>query len=213
IEEARAHRSERETQLADHLAKIERDIQGIDHERRLIARERQIVEETEAGLHAREQELRDREETFRKRLDQRLDDRLREARREIDAVVDQLKARTSSIAADAERRAARLVPTGDIGSARADARSALDTVVGKVRESTDGPPSAASAGQSRPAVVGDRVAVGPLGLEGIVQAVHDGTAEVDVRGKRLRARIDELRVIASAAAIAASPAGVGVMGA
>ena len=54
------------------------------------------------------------------------------------------------------------------------------------------------------------MAVGPLGLEGIVQAVHDGTAEVDVRGKRLRARIDELRVIASAAAIAASPARVRV---
>jgi DNA mismatch repair protein MutS2 len=213
IEQARTHRSERETQLADHLARIERDIQGIDHERRLIARERQIVEETQARLHVREQELRDREETFRKRLDQRLDERLREARREIDAVVDQLKARTSSIAADAERRAARLVPTGDIGAARAEARNALDSVAAKTRESTEGPPSppaAASGRHPRPAVIGDRVAVGPLGLEGIVQAVHDGHAEVDVRGKRLRARIDELRVIAPAAAAAANPARVRV---
>jgi DNA mismatch repair protein MutS2 len=54
------------------------------------------------------------------------------------------------------------------------------------------------------------VAVGPLGLEGVVQAVHDGSAEVDVRGKRLRARIHELRVIAPAASVAASPSRVRV---
>ena len=213
IEQARTHRSERETQLAEHLAKIEREMQRIEHERRLVAREREIVEQTQARLHAREQELRDREETFRKRLDQRLDERLREARREIDAVVDALKARTSSIAAEADRRAARLVPTGDIGSARADARTALDAVIGKVRQHADGSPSpsaAPSAGPSRPAAVGDRVAGGPLGLEGVVQGVHDGTADVDVRGKRLRARLDELRVIAPAASTASSPSRVRV---
>jgi DNA mismatch repair protein MutS2 len=213
IEQARAHRSERETQLADHLAKIERDLQGIDHERRLIARERQIVEDTQTRLQSREQELRDREETFRKRLDQRLDDRLREARREIDAAVEALKARTSSIAADAERRAARLVPTGDIGSARADARNALDAIARRAREKPDGPPSppaGAAAGPSRPAGVGDRVAVGPFGVEGVVQAIHDGHAEVDVQGKRLRARIDELRIIAPATTVASSPARVRV---
>jgi len=47
------------------------------------------------------------------------------------------------------------------------------------------------------------VAVAPLGLEGIVQSIHDGHAEVDVRGKRMRARVDELRVLAPAAAAAA----------
>jgi len=38
IEQARAHRSERESQLAEHLAKIERDMQALEHERRLAAR-------------------------------------------------------------------------------------------------------------------------------------------------------------------------------
>ena len=52
----------------------------------------------------------------------------------------------------------------------------------------------------KPPVVGDRVAVGGLGLEGIVQALHDREAEIDVRGKRLRARIDELRVLVPAGA-------------
>jgi DNA mismatch repair protein MutS2 len=37
-----------------------------------------------------------------------------------------------------------------------------------------------------------------------VQSLHDGTADVDVRGKRLRARIDELRVITPAAAASSS---------
>src|SRR6185369_14186498 len=45
IEQARAQRGVREAQLAEHLAKIERDLQDLDHARRLAARERQMVEE------------------------------------------------------------------------------------------------------------------------------------------------------------------------
>ena len=85
IAQARTHRSERESQLADHLARVERDLQSLEHDRRLAARERQTLEETAAKLHAREHELRHREETFRKRLDERIEERLRDARREIDA--------------------------------------------------------------------------------------------------------------------------------
>jgi DNA mismatch repair protein MutS2 len=162
-----------------------------------VARERQMVEETQARLQGRERDLRDREETFRKRLDQKLEERLREARREIDSGVDALKARTSSIAADAERRAARLVPTGDIGSVRADARSAVESIGERVRQGVDAPAKTAPA-STKPAAIGDKVAVGPLGLEGIVQSIHDGHAEVDVRGKRMRARVDELRVLVAA---------------
>jgi len=46
--------------------------------------------------------------------------------------------------------------------------------------------------------VGDRVIVGGLGLEAVVTSVHDGTADLDVRGKRMRASIRDLRVISSA---------------
>ena len=35
--------------------------------------------------------------------------------------------------------------------------------------------------------------VGGLGLEAIVTAVHDGTADLDVRGKRMRASVRDLR--------------------
>jgi DNA mismatch repair protein MutS2 len=201
IENARAQRTKREAQLAEHLAKVEREMQGLDHERRLVARERQMVEETQARLQSREQELRDREETFRKRLDQKLDERMRDAKREIDAVIDSLKQRASSIASEAERRAARLVPTGDIGSARADARGALEDIDNKLRGPSEGPPfptSLPAGASSRPAGLGDRVAVGPLGLEGVVQSIHDGHAEVDVRGKRMRAKVADLRVLVPA---------------
>ena len=208
IAQARAQRTAREAQLADHLAKVEREMQGLDHERRLLAREHQMIEETQGRLQAREQELRGREETLRKRLDQKIEERLREAKREIDSVVDALKARTSSIAADADRRAARLVPTGDIGAARADARSAIDAVAGRLRETVESP--APPPADARPAATGDRVTVGSLGLEGIVQSVHDGHAEVDVRGKRMRARLADLRVVSTAATVAASPSRVRV---
>jgi DNA mismatch repair protein MutS2 len=133
LERARAHRGEREAQLAEHLARIERDMQSLEHERRLAARERQTIAETEARLASREQELKHREETFRKRLDERIEERLREARREIDAVVERLRVRTETMATQAERAAARLVPTGLSGGARAEARAAIDQIGERLR--------------------------------------------------------------------------------
>jgi DNA mismatch repair protein MutS2 len=47
---------------------------------------------------------------------------------------------------------------------------------------------------------GARVHVGPLGLEGVVLELHGKMAEVDVRGKRLRAPVRDLRVISTSAA-------------
>ena len=214
IEQARAHRSARESQLAEHLAKIERDMQALDHERRLASRERETLAETSAKLQGREQELRNREETFKRRLDERIEERLRDARREIDAVVEALKVRTDALAADAERRIApRLViPTGETGAARADARAAID-VIGERLRAPSQPAEAAPVAQTEPSrapAIGDRVLVGAFGLEGVVQALHERDAEVDVRGKRLRARVDELRVVTPAAAVNAQPGRVRV---
>jgi DNA mismatch repair protein MutS2 len=41
--------------------------------------------------------------------------------------------------------------------------------------------------------------VGGLGLEAIVTALHHGTADLDVRGKRMRASVRDLRTIGAAA--------------
>jgi DNA mismatch repair protein MutS2 len=214
IERARAHRSERESQLAEHLARVERDVQSLEYERRLAARERQTVTDLGAKLQAREQDLKNREETFRRKLDQKIDERLREARREIDAVVGRLKARTETMAAQAERAAGQLVPTGESGGARADARAAIDAIEERLRHSASGTPRVAAASApaipAKPAAVGDRVLVGPLQVEGVVTSVSGRDAEVDVRGKRLRASVDALRVVGASASTSAAPAPVRV---
>jgi DNA mismatch repair protein MutS2 len=211
IEQARSYRSERESQLAEHLARVERDRQGLEHEHRLAARERQTLEETAAKLQAREHDLKDREETFRRRLNEKIEERLRDARREIEAVIDNLKSKTEALATEAERRLApRLIPTGQTGAARTEARAAIEQIGEKLRAPVEVQAAAPAPADQRRASVGDRVLVGSLGLEGVVQSLHDGSAEVDVRGKRLRAKIDELRVITTASAVAAQPSRVRV---
>jgi DNA mismatch repair protein MutS2 len=212
IEQARAHRTARETQLAEHLAKIERDMQGLDHERRLATRERETLAEDSVRLQQREQELRNREETFKRKLDERIEERLRDARREIDGVVNALKVRTDALAAEAERRMApRLISTGDTGTARAEARAAIEAIGNRLRSPVEQAAAARPRSETgRAPAIGDRVLVGAFGLEGVVQALHDREAEVDVRGKRLRARLDELRVVATAAAVQTNPARVRV---
>ena len=211
LDRARAHRGERETQLADHLARMEREMQNLEHERRLAARERESQGEAAAKLRSREAELKNREETFRRRMDERIEERMREARREIDAIVERLRVRTETMAAQAERAATRLIPTGQSGGARAEARAAIDSIGDRLRRSLDGggrseqPVAALPADALRPPAVGDRVLVGALGLEGVVQVLHDREAEIDVRGKRLRARLDDLRVMSPAGAGAPQP--------
>ena len=169
---------------------------------RAPARRRASAQTLERGagakLHAREQALRQREETFRGGSNEQLDERLREARREIDAVIDALKARRdSSIAADAERRAARLVPTGETGAARADARAALDDIGAQAARTIRGSSAVARPSGARR----DRRARRPRrwsarsASKASCSRMHDGHAEVDVRGKRMRARVDDLRVL------------------
>ncbi len=209
IESARQHRSVREAQLAEHLAKVERDLQSLDHERRLAARERAALEE-------------DRDEDAGARAG------TPQPRRDVPAPARRANRRSPARRAPRDRRRRQCIEGEDgrdgggrrapFGAAtrhphRRDRRRASR---GEGRRRGDRPGSFAftirslqprRGSQSRvpdapgkPPVVGDRVAVGGLGLEGIVQALHDREAEIDVRGKRLRARIDELRVLVPAGA-------------
>jgi DNA mismatch repair protein MutS2 len=197
VEAARDYRSAREAQLAEHLAKVDDDLHALDHERRLVSRERQLLEEETARMQQRETALAEREQTFRRRLNEELEVRLREARSEIDRVVAELKQRSAALAAEAARAAAQApsLSTGDTGALRAEARAALQTIAERVQTIA---PQAPAAGSTTPATIGDRVSVGLLGLEGVVQAMHDGQAEVDVRGKRLRVAAADLQVLGRA---------------
>ncbi len=205
IDSARQYRSLRETQLAEHLAKVDQELHALEHERRLVAREREQLADLEARFRSREETLRAREEQARRRVETQLEDRLRDARREIDGVVDDVKRRAATLVSQAARRAAAEaapLSTGETGAVRAEARAALDRVGDKAHAAwAGGTASAAPAADTRvsgggPAPSpGDRVSVGPLKLEGVVRAIHGRDVEVDVRGKRLRATLDDLRVL------------------
>jgi DNA mismatch repair protein MutS2 len=196
---ARDNLSAREAQLAEHLAKIDHDMRSLEHERRLVARERETLSEVEGRLRQREDALRQREETFRRRLNEEVDAQVRQARREIDDVIAGLKAKAAAIAT-----APRLVSTGDTGGVRSDARAAVEEVARRILAGEAAPAER----QADHAVisnlplatpnVGERVIVGGLGLEAVVTAVHDGTADLDVRGKRMRASVRDLRVVGAA---------------
>ncbi len=189
IAAARQNLSEREAQLAEHIAKIDRDMRELEHEHRLAARERQTLEADELRMRQREDVLRHKEETFRQRLHEEVDAKVREARREIDDVIAQLKEKAAMIA----QEHSRAVSSGESGGLRHDARIAVDRAARRFLDPLDEPEAEAPAG--RPPAVGDRVAVGGLGLEGIVTSIHDDTVELDVHGKRMRASTRDLRVV------------------
>jgi DNA mismatch repair protein MutS2 len=193
---ARENLSAREAQLAEHLAKIDHDMRALEHEHRLAARERETLKAAETQMHHREDALRQREDTFKRRLNEELGTQVRHARKEIDEVIEALKAKADAIA-----RGPRLVSTGDTGKARSDARAAVDNIAARVAagdapSAIDNPQSISNLQSAIGNVaVGSRVIVGGLGLEATVTAVHDGTADLDVRGKRMRASVRDLRVI------------------
>ena len=212
IDAARRHRSEREAQLAEHLARVDQELHALEHERRLVVRERGALAEQEGRFKTREEALRQREEEGRRRLESEFEERLRDARREIDGVVEGLKRKVATLAAEAAHRVAEApvpVSTGETGAVRSEARAALEKVQEKLRAEMQDAPAAVPPGAGpspgpqgvRPAP-GARVAVGPLGLEGVVAAVYEREAEVNVRGKRLRASFDELRLLAGGVAVA-----------
>jgi len=213
LDEARRNISAREAQLAEHLAKIDADLRSLDHERRLVTREREGLVESETRMKAREQAMRDKEERLRHRADEELAARVRVAKDDIDKVVDDLRREVDRLTAEASRRAlhGRPVSTGEAGAARAQANAALEQVAGRLREGPEPAPPEPAAGDGAAARVGDRVLLRGLGVEGRVIAVQAGDADVDVRGKRLRARLAELQVVGRAAQSEPSRVNVNVM--
>jgi DNA mismatch repair protein MutS2 len=141
-------------------------------------------------MQQREDALHQREETFKKRLNAELETQVRAARKEIDEVIDALKAKADAIA-----HGPRLVTTGDTGKARSDARAAVEAIAARANDGAVPETASAQPLAPSPVSVGSRVIVGGLGLEATVTSIHDGTADLDVRGKRMRASVRDLKVI------------------
>ncbi len=196
VDRARQALGTRELQLSSQLERMDRDLARLAEDRKAVVAEREALAQARARTERREEELREREAAFRRKLNDRVEERVRTATREIDAVVQALKRQTSALTTR-EAGAPRL-STGDQGSLRAHARAAVEAAaaraIGEGGEATAETPAPAPV-ESRPARVGDTVIVPPFGLQGVVKAIADGHAEIDVHGKRLRATTRDLRVI------------------
>jgi DNA mismatch repair protein MutS2 len=197
IAAARGYLSDDQKRLQAHLSRLDAQARALEGDRVKLERERRAFNETNAELSKREKALAEREEVFKKRLNERLDERLRQARRDVDAVIEQLKDKSEAIAEKAALRAA--INTGETGSARAEARAEIDRIVEDLRHPASAGSAAvkASVVQASEPEVGSRVTVGGLGLEGVVMSIDGNRAEIDVRGKRIQAKVKELRVIGS----------------
>lgn len=203
IAAARGNLGERETQLAAHLERVDRELGALEQDRRLVGRERADLAEADRKLRSRETAVREREHALRRRLDAKIDDQLRAASQEIETVIEGLKARVSVLTEKGSRRSAITVSTGEAGAARAEARAALDAAAARFKAEAftvpQTPPDEGLAASTVSLAPGVRVEVGALGLEDVVLELHGKHAEVDVRGKRLRASVRELRIIGGAA--------------
>ena len=202
IAAARGYLSDDQKRLQAHLSRLDAQARTLEAERLKLDRDKRAFNEANASLTTRERTLAEREEVFKKRLNERLDERLRQARRDIDEVIDRLKEKSEAIAEKASLRAA--INTGETGLARAEARGELDRIVEDLRHPASGASKDAPlhgdrrGGSLDPPGVGDKVSIGGLGLEGVVLSIDGNRAEIDVRGKRIQAKVKELRVIAPA---------------
>ena len=131
IAAARGYLSDDQKRLQAHLSRLDAQARALESERTKLERDKRAFNETNAELTKREKSLAEREEVFKKRLNERLDERLRQAKRDVDAVIDQLKEKSEALAEKASLRA--VINTGETGSARAEARAEIDRIVEDLR--------------------------------------------------------------------------------
>ncbi|MGE3274604.1 MAG: endonuclease MutS2 [Vicinamibacterales bacterium] len=208
---ARGFLSDDQKRLAAHLERVDAQARALESERSRLQRDRRALEDAQKAAAAREADLAEREARFTKRLGERLDDRVRQAKRDIDQVIAELRQKSDALVEQAAARTSG-VSTGEAGATRAAATAAVDRIAASVRG--DGPVSAGPAptpdAPAGPPVVGARVAVGGLGLEGTIVAIQGAQADVDVRGKRMRSPLGNLRVLAAPAKAGSSQVRVNV---
>ncbi len=200
INDARARRSGRESLLADHLSRIDQELATLDRERKLTLEERRGLGIERQRVLEREAQLAEREAVLKRRLNDRVNDKLREAKAEIDRIVAELKQKADAMGDRQQARLASRAPvlsTGDVGALRADARAAV-TAVGEAI--TGAPEAKAEPRLDEPPALGQKVFIASFGTEGIVRGVAGERIDVEVRGKRMRVALSDLRLRGDAGA-------------
>ena len=218
IEDARGRRSAREAQLAEHLARTETTLRELESARAEVAAERERLSAEDSRLATARREVEQRQAELREQAKRGVAAEIEAARQEAETIVAGLRARAADLSRQAGRRSAGRpkLSTGETGGLKREATDALAAVAerrgGGPRARSVAPdaepPPAPSRVAAAPPAVGNRVAVESLGMEGQVVAIHGRKAEVDVRGKRLRVGLGDVRIIADAPA--ASGGGVTV---
>ena len=205
VDDARGRRSAREAQLAEHLARVERDLARVNAQRTELEAARRRLDDERAALEQARRTLDEREEAARRRLRTGVDAEIKAARAAVEEIVGDLRARAGALVRPAAgRRAAerpplRPVTTGATGELKRVAVDALEKVRARSAATLPAPPEPPPPA-APPPPAGSRVRVESLGLEGTLVAVRGDDAEVEARGKRLHVPAGSLRVVETAAA-------------
>ena len=199
VDDARGRRSAREAQLAEHLARVERDMARVNAQRTDLEAGRRQLEDDRAALERARRAFDENEKSARQRLRTGVDAEIKAARSAVEAIVSDLRARAGALVKPAGGQAAdrprQRVTTGATGELKRAAVDALEKVRDRSAQTLPAPPEPPAA--ATPPPVGSRVRVESLGLEGILVAIHADDAEIEARGKRLRVPAGHLRKVAA----------------
>ena len=197
IADARARRSGRESQLAAHLDRVDKELAVLNAEKAVTLKERDALVAERLSLQQREARLAEREAVLKRRMDDKLNERLRDARAEVDKVVADLKAKAQQVAGQAETRLrdGRGLSTGDIGELRAEARSSLGQIEDAIGSAIEGAPPLDPRDEAPAAIPanGATVFVTSFGVDGIVRGGQGKNVDVEIRGKRMRVSLKDIR--------------------
>lgn len=213
IEAARGHRSDREAQLANHLAKIDDDLQKLEAERRALAAARGELVNEQTRLSAAKRLVQEREDKARQRLSDGVRVQLKAVRAEMNEVIEGLRAKVAELEKTAAARAVtgrRGLSTGDTGILRATSRGAVDEIAARTRANVRPPDTGADRSIAHDLsttvralttapTIGDAVTVTTLGVVGRVVGVRGANVEIDVRGKRVHVTVGDLSASSEAA--------------
>ena len=207
IDAAKRKRGDRETQLAEQLTKVDDNLQQLETERKQLFKERQQLTTTRDQLISDRRAQEMRETSFKERMASRLNIHVREARTEIDAVVHELKSKASELARTRTQKPSgdkTGLSTGDTGQLRTTATRAISRFAAKATTFTDlgefsDDSHTSDTGKyftcAKPPEIGEIVIVDVLGIKGRMLSLNNGQAEVDVQGKRLQVKVQELRPV------------------